>query len=57
MTLYIPSKGIGKLDAEEIEETINSYAEDGALLHSITPIVDDGETDGYLISIDVTNMD
>ena len=55
-TLYIPAKS-EKVDAEEITRVIQIWSEDGAVLHSIVPRVYEGSTEGYIIVLDITEVD
>jgi hypothetical protein len=55
-TLYIPARGETS-DTEEIERVLQIWSEDEAILHSIVPRVYEGSTEGYIIVLDITEVD
>lgn len=52
-TFFVESRD-GK-EADDIEAVLNTWAEDGYVLSSITPKVDEGTTEGFIIVFDATN--
>ncbi|MDF2652791.1 MAG: hypothetical protein K0Q73_8596 [Paenibacillus sp.] len=56
-TLFVQKSKDGEQDAKDLTYTINVFTEDGGILHSVVPIVDEGTTTGYLVVIDDTNTD
>lgn len=54
--IYIVANS-GEQDAKDLDHAIRVYSEDGGLLHSITPRIEDGDTVGYVIVFDLTNVE
>ncbi|MFJ8263304.1 hypothetical protein ACIQ4I_15345 [Rummeliibacillus sp. NPDC094406] len=55
-TCIVKSRGL-KRDSDEIDRVIRVHSEDGYILHSIVPRISEGETEGYILTFDSTNVD
>jgi hypothetical protein len=55
-TKYVPTKSLS-LDAGEIDDVIRIWSEEGAILHSVIPKVDEGSTEGYIIVLEITDVE
>lgn len=56
ITKFIRTSGLEN-DSEELDRVIRIWSEDGAILHSIVPKVDDGSTEGYIIVLEITEVE
>lgn len=55
-SIYLPAKG-EHADTEEMARIVNIWTEDGAVLHSVIPRIYEGATEGYIILLDITDVD
>ncbi|MEC1725868.1 hypothetical protein P9E34_14210 [Schinkia azotoformans] len=55
-TEYINSNDI-ETDSKELDRVIKVHSEQGYILHSVIPKVCEGDTQGYILIFDCTNVD
>lgn len=47
-TLFVKSIN-GMKDEQELHKTLQFHTEDGSILHSVIPRIDEGTTEGYML--------
>lgn len=55
-TIFVKSISLEK-DSDELDRVIRIHSEDKYILHSIVTRSDGGETEGYILVFDSTNVD
>ncbi|MGE7607662.1 hypothetical protein ACQKML_13725 [Peribacillus frigoritolerans] len=55
-TIYVESNGLRR-DSNELDRVIRVHSEDNYILHSIVPRVYEGETEGYILIFDHTEVE
>lgn len=56
LTKFIQAESL-KTDAEEIDRVVRIWTEDGAVLHSVIPRINEGSTEGYIIVLEITEVE
>lgn len=55
-TKFVRTSGL-EIDAKELDRVIRIWTDDGAVLHSVIPKVDEGSTEGYIIVLEITDVE
>ncbi|MGG4506855.1 hypothetical protein ABEP00_17075 [Heyndrickxia sporothermodurans] len=56
LTIHVKSNHLEQ-DSKDLDDVIRVHSEDGYILHSVIPRISDGETEGYILIFDSTNVD